>query len=114
MEDIHGHKSADAIWFYFGYDESNMVNHRYFATGIWCCNIELQKKYFRNEKNVEIIEGIWISQDSSYEIVRKLQQTDISEEQFRQQSKQLLSKTVSMAEQFIADLEEVDNRTKTI
>ena len=114
MEDIHGHKSADAIWFYFGYDESNMVNHRYFATGIWCCNSELQKKYFRNEKNVEIIEGIWISQDSSYEIMRKLQQTDISEEQFRQQSKQLLSKKVSMAEQFIADLEEVDNRTKTI
>ena len=114
MEDIHGHKSADAIWFYFGYDESDMVNHRYFATGIWCCNSVLQKKYFRNEKNAEVIEGIWISQDSSYEIVRKLQQTDISEEQFRQQAKQLLSKTVSMAEQFIADLEEVDNRTKTI
>ena len=114
MEDIHGHKSADAIWFYFGYDESDMVNHRYFATGIWCCNSVLQKKYFRNEKNAEVIEEMWISQDSSYEIVRKLQQTDISEEQFRQQAKQLLSKTVSMAEQFIADLEEVDNRTKTI
>mgnify|MGYP000059717716 FL=1 len=69
MEDIHGHKSADAIWFYFGYDESDMVNHRYFATGIWCCNSVLQKKYFRNEKNAEVIEEIWISQDSSYEIV---------------------------------------------
>lgn len=114
MENIHGRKPADAIWCYFGYDESDMVNHRYFARSIWCSSSELQKKYFRFEKNAEVIRGIWILQDSSYEMVRKLQQITISKEQFQGLAKELLGKTVSMAEQFIRDIEEIDNRTKTV
>lgn len=114
LENIHGHKAADAIWCYFGYDESDMVNHRYFARSIWCSNRELRKKYFRAEKNAEVIRGIWIVQDSSYEMVRKLQQTTIFKEQFQELAKKLLGKTVSMAEQFIRDIEEIDNRTKTV
>ena len=47
-------------------------------------------------------------------MIRNLQKTDISKEQFWQQSKELLCKTVSMAEQFIADVEEIDNRAKTV
>lgn len=114
MERMYGHRAASSVWCYFGYDESDMVNHRYFARSIWCHDREQQKKYFRDEKNAEVINGIWISQDPSYEMIRNLQKTDISKEQFWQQSKELLCKTVSMAEQFIADVEEIDNRAKTV
>ena len=105
---------ARSVWCYFGYDESDMVNHRYFARTIWCLDSESRKKYFSKQKNTSIIRNIWISVDSGYEFVRKLQQVDMTKEEFQYQAKRVLSQTVSMAEKYITDIREIDNQTKTI
>lgn len=106
--------AARAVWCYFGYDESDIVNHRYFARSIWCVDGAGRRKYFKKQKEASVIRNIWVSLDPLYETVRKLQQSDISNEEFQHRAKKLLSKTVSMAEKYIADIREIDNQTQTI
>lgn len=113
-EERFRNKKTKAIWCYFGYDESDMVNHRYFSRSIWCSDRNTKKKYFRKDKNSEVIKGVWVSQDLLYESVRKLQQSDISREEFEYRMQGLLTKIVSMAEKYISDIREIDNQTKTI
>lgn len=82
--------SARAVWCYFGHDESDMVNHRYFAR------------------------SIWVTTDSFYESVRRLQQSELTREEFESEIQKTLCQTTSLAERYIADIREIDNQTKTI
>lgn len=107
-------RPVKAIWYYFGHDESDMVNHRYFARSIWCCDRNTRKKYFTPQKNATTVRGIWIAIDPLYDFVRRLQKSDLTREEFKNRVQKLLTKTVSMAEQYIADIREIDNRTKNI
>lgn len=107
-------KPARAVWCYFGHDESDMVNHRYFARTIWCCDRTTRKKYFSSQKNAFVIKGVWVYPDPTYDFVRSLQKSDITREEFKLRVQKLLVKTVSMAEQYIADIREIDNRAQTI
>lgn len=107
-------KPARAVWCYFGHDESDMVNHCYFARSIWCSDKNSRKKYFIPQKNASITSGIWISVDQTYESVRELQKSKINREDFEECVRKLLSKTISMAEQYISEIREVDNQTKNI
>lgn len=82
--------SARAVWCYFGHDESDMVNHRYFAR------------------------SIWVTTDSFYESVCRLQQSELTREEFESEIQKTLCQTTSLAERYIADIREIDNQTKTI
>lgn len=106
--------SARAVWCYFGHDESDMVNHRYFARSIWACDRSGKKKYYSEQKNSSIIRGIWVTTDSFYESVRRLQQSELTREEFESGIQKTLCQTTSLAERYIADIREIDNQTKTI
>lgn len=106
--------SARAVWCYFGHDESDMVNHRYFARSIWACNRSGKKKYYSEQKNSSIIRGIWVTTDSFYESVRRLQQSELTREEFESGIQKTLCQTTSLAERYIADIREIDNQTKII
>lgn len=106
--------SARAVWCYFGYDESDMVNHRYFARSIWACDRAGKKKYYSEQKNSSVIKGVWVSKDPFYESVRRLQQSELTEREFESIIQKTLCRTTSLAERYIADIREIDNQTKTI
>lgn len=106
--------SARAIWCYFGHDESDMVNHRYFARSIWAYDRAGKKKYYSEQKNSSIIRDIWVTTDSFYESVRRLQQSELTREEFESRIQKTLCQTISLAERYIADIREIDNQTKTI
>ena len=106
--------SARAVWCYFGHDESDMVNHRYFARSIWACDRTGKKKYYSEQKNSSIIRGIWVTTDSFYESVRRLQQSELTREEFESRIQKTLCQTTSLAERYIADIREIDNQIKTI
>lgn len=106
--------SARAVWCYFGHDESDMVNHRYFARSIWACDRSGKKKYYSEQKNSSIIRGIWVTTDSFYESVCRLQQSELTREEFESEIQKTLCQTTSLAERYIADIREIDNQTKTI
>lgn len=60
------------------------------------------------------IRGIWVTTDSFYESVRRLQQSELTREEFESRIQKTLCQTISLAERYIADIREIDNQTKTI
>ena len=107
--------SAMAVWCYFGHDESDMVNHRYFARSIWACDRTGKRKYYSEQKNSSIIRDIWVTTDSFYESVRRLQQSELTREEFEvyplnlDLSNVFCEKGVAYTyEQYLAHLEDTD------
>lgn len=105
-------RSAQVVWCYFGRDESDMMRGCYFAHTVWAKDPELKRLYYRFD--CKEIDGIGIFENTSYELIKKMQTPVITKEEFIRQNKELLSVIVSMAEHFIYDLREVDNKTVKI
>lgn len=122
-EDIYSTKASEnrwkgtparAIWCYFGLDESDMINHRYYAYTIWAGDEEMESFYFQQRKDAVEIDGIYLVKNIFYSMVKKLQVPVMSREEFIEENKKWLSSFVSMAEEFIVDLQEVYNKTISI
>ena len=105
---------ARVIWVYFGHDESDIVNSLHFAYTIWAADKEMERKFFRENRNASVSDGIYVYDNTSYSVVKKMQQPTKSREDFIEDSRKLLALIVSLAEKFIYDLQEVANRMFTI
>lgn len=107
-------KQAKVVWCYFGYDESDMVNHLYFAITTWAENKEIRDKFCRSKKSAVIIDDIYIDTNTSYQMLRKMQddsRNEVSRSEFIQECKTMLSVIVTMGEAFIYSMNELLNRT---
>ena len=104
-------RSADAIWCYFGHDAEDIERSNHFAYTIWAGSGELKKQYYRENRNSEVVDGIYIFWNNSYGLVKDLQKTDTPREQIVAEYKKLASCLMTKAEVFIRDFEEVGNRT---
>lgn len=102
---------ARAIWCYFGYDDEDMVNHLYIAHTVWADTSELQNIYYETGKNTSVIQGINVNINTSYDLVKRITTSTQTRDVYVKENKKLLAEIVSMAEQFVADLEEVANGT---
>ena len=74
VEEICGTGHYDAIWCYFGYDESDMIHHLYYAHSVWARNDELQKMYFRASKDSFVQDGICVVENTSYRMLRRMRE----------------------------------------
>lgn len=95
-------------------DEAGDSFHEKLFELIWACDRSGKKKYYSEQKNSSIIRGIWVTTDSFYESVCRLQQSELTREEFESEIQKTLCQTTSLAERYIADIREIDNQTKTI
>ena len=107
-------KSADAIWCYFGHDEEDILRSNHFAYTIWAADEKLRKIYYRENRNAEVSDGIYVFWNESYGMVKELQKTDTPEEIIIREYQALSVLLVSKAETFIKTFEEIQNRTAYI
>lgn len=105
---------ARAVWCYFGKNETDMVNHVYFAYTIWAVDDEMRNLYFRPNKDSQEYNGIYIWKNSSYDLIKKIQEPTMTRGEFVEENKKMLASIVSLAEKFIVDMQEVVNRTISI
>lgn len=110
-EKSFGTKPAHAIWCYFGKDESDLIQHLHYAYTIWTANDEMKKTYYKDNRNAQVIDGIYVYTNASYSLVKKLHTPTISREEFITENRKLLAEIVSMAEHFIGELRETVNKT---
>lgn len=113
-EQRFGNRAADAIWCYFGYDESDIIHHLHYAYTIWAANDEMKKLYYKENRYTQVTDGICIYRNPDYAMLKKMQAPTVSREEFIAQNKQLLAEVVSMAERFVRDLQEIANRTISV
>lgn len=74
VEEICGTGDYDAIWCYFGHDESDIIHHLYYGYSVWARNGELQKMYFRDSKDSFVQDGICIVENTSYQMLRRMRE----------------------------------------
>ena len=141
VEEICETGHYDAIWCYFGYDESDMLHHLYYAHSVWARNDELQKMYFRSSKDSFVQDGICVVENISYRMLRRMREenqagsaqsaerdlehsgnlgekapgklsgANLSEEEYVLETKKILVEVVSLAEKFLVSFQEVANHT---
>lgn len=141
VEEICETGHYDAIWCYFGYDESDMIHHLYYAHSVWARNDELQKMYFRSSKDSFVQDGICVVENTSYRMLRRMREenqagsvqsaerdlehsgnlgekapgklsgANLSEEEYVLETKKILVEVVSLAEKFLVSFQEVANHT---
>lgn len=114
MEERFRKTPASVIWFYFGQDESDLVNHRYYGRSIWALNQKMQEKYFEVSPKAVVKQGACVILDGAYPEIRRIQEEKMGAEEFYFQGRQLLEKITAMAEALRSDLEETANHTKTL
>ena len=107
-------RSADAIWCYFGHDAEDIERSNHFAYTIWAGREELKKQYYRDNRNSEIVDGIYIFWNDDYRMVKNLQNTDTPDEKILAEYQVLAGHLMAKAEAFIRDFEEVENRTLSL
>ena len=104
-------KTADAIWCYFGHDEADIERSTHFAYTIWAEKKEMHDLYFREDKNAEVVDGIYVYWNTSYGLVKELQKTDLPEEQILADYRSLEKLLIGKAEEFRRAADEIDNGT---
>ena len=102
--------SARAIWCYFGHNIEDIVNHTYFVYSVWADSSVLKKQYYK-EKKTTVIDDICINENTSYALIKSLQVSKQSRSDFINENRTLLYEMISMADWFLADLQEVANGT---
>lgn len=103
---------AKAIWCYFGNSNTDIINstHQYYT--IWAVS-DVRNKYFRKNSNARIVDDIYIFENSSYALVKKLQANTIPRAEYIKECKDFLKLFIDMAEDFLIDFQEVINKTFT-
>ncbi len=101
-------KKAVAIWCYFGYDQEDIVNHIYFAHSIWA-EKSVQAKYYKDNRNTKIIDGICVCVNSSYSMLKKLSEPTVSREEFIRLNKSLMFEEMEIMRNLQNDLQEILN-----
>ena len=107
-------RSADVVWCYFGQDMRDIRNGLHFAYTIWGIDKTIADKYFRQIKASTIVDGIYIWENTSYRMLKQMQQPTRSMEEYIDELKELRRLIISLAEKFAFDLQEVANRTMTV
>lgn len=101
-------KKAVAIWCYFGCDEEDIINHIYYTNSIWA-EKSVQTKYYRRNKEARIIDGIWICENSSYNMLKSMCNPTVSREEYIRLNKTLMFEEMSVMRKLQHDLQEVLN-----
>ena len=104
----------DVVWCYFGADEGDILNSLHYAYTIWTATEEMQSKYYGRNAAAVVCDGIYVFRNTSYDLLKRIQEPTKTREEFVRDVKKLLALIVSNAESFVYDLQEVKNRTRTM
>jgi len=104
---------AKAVWIYYGYDKSDMINHLHAMYTIWAVP-EVRDKYYKSNKYSDVVNDIYIWTNTSYKMLRKMQEPSVSREDYILQNKKFLSVFINMAGQFVIDMQAVANKEMTL
>ncbi len=112
-EEIFKDSGADAIWCYFGKDESDLIKSNYYAYTIWSKE-EYKGKYYRENSNMKIIGDICVFINDSYQLIKKLNETNIPKEEYENEANIMLDKVLRKAESLIREINEYRNARRPL
>ena len=102
------------IFIYYGYDESDIINHTYAFRTVWTDEHQDRNHWYSLNKHSSIIDDVWIETEKSYDFMKKfINDHIVDDETLIKITRNCMYKMILCAEKFIAEYREYINRTIT-
>lgn len=109
---LKGKKTA-MVYCYFGHDNSDMINHRYFARTLWVDETMDKKHWYRPQKGAVMIGDIYVIQNNDYQLIRNIQEVKVTREEYIRLLRPIQAEIITLAEQFIQFFHQYQNNEIT-
>lgn len=107
-------KAANIVFCYFGFDETDMMNHNYVCHTTWVDDTQDKNHWYHSGKNCEVISGIHFTICSYYQSLKAFTEKHIGgKEQLIKETRAIITHMVTLAEQLISLYNEFLNGTKS-
>ena len=103
-------KPIDVLFFYFGYDESDVRFCTWQYRSIWAAK-EFDKKYLYNKRKSQVIDDICVIKEDSYRLARFTRYTDMTRDEYIQKVYEYTDQIIKGARKFIRIFREFKNGT---
>ena len=104
---------ANIVWYYFGYDENDMVDCNFICHSTWVDDAQDKEYWYRTSKNTITAKGVHIDVHSSYELIKNLKDNALDKDELIQITRKYTANIISVAEQYIKIFREYLNNTIT-
>lgn len=102
---------ANIIRCHMGYDEEDMVKCNFDWITIWVDDKMNKNNWYRESSTSKIIDGIFADKQSSYNMLRMINQQTITQEEYIKQARKYLNEMIGYANQFVTQYREYSNGT---
>lgn len=106
-------KKTAMVYCYFGHDDSDMLNHRYFARTLWVDDTMDKKHWYGMQNGAVIADDICVILDDNYQMLRNIQEVKVSVDQYRSLLRPIQAEIITLAEQFIRFFHQYQNNEIT-
>lgn len=100
---------ANMIRCHMGNDEQDMIDGNFEWITVWGDDTMDKNNWYRESKNSKIIDGILVDKQTSYNMLRTLNQQTVTPEEYIQEARKDLNEIVAYANQFISKYREYAN-----
>ena len=109
---LKGKKTA-MIYCYFGHDDSDMINHRYFARTLWVDDTMDKNHWYRPQKDAVMSGDVYVIPDRGYQMVRNMQEVKVTADEYIRLLQPIQAEIITLAEQFIQFFHQYQNHEIT-
>ena len=100
------------IFMYFGYDETDIINHNYSFRSIWVDEYQNKAHWYNKTKSSVIINDVWITKIRYYDFAKKIISESIADNnELMKMTRDCMYKMIRCAEKYISEFREYINRT---
>lgn len=100
------------LFMYFGYDETDIINHNYSFRSIWVDEYQDKAHWYNKNNSSVIINDVWISKIRHYNFTKKIISENISDDnELMNMTRDCMYKMIRCAEKYISEFREYVNRT---
>lgn len=103
-------KAIDILFFYFGYDESDVCFGTWQYRSFWVAK-ECDKKYWYSKRKSQVIDGICVIKEDSYSLARHMKYTDMTQAEYILKVYEYTDQVIGKAREFIRIFREFKNGT---
>lgn len=100
------------LFMYFGYDETDIINHNYSFRSIWVDEYQDKAHWYRKSNSSVVINDIFIERIKYYDFTKKIISESIADNnELMKMTRDCMYKMIKCAEKYISEFREYINRT---
>lgn len=108
-ERIYKNNPPNVVFYYFGYDEDDIVNSNFAYNATWVDDAQDKNEWYYMGENAKIKNNVYIQTNNAYKLIKTMQQSNMSDNEFIELTKKYTVEIIYAAEQYIKIFREYIN-----